>query len=341
MKTLGYASIPAVRQYVRFAQDQNLDVIAALRAADIDVKCLDQTEERVSSEQFQAFVLNLVEQSQDPLLGLKSGAYVQPGSYSVLGYIVMSCATLGEAIARIAPYEKLVGDMGVTTLESVPPNLLLRWHCAYPNPRVRAQMTDNVLASWVNYARWLSDDPAGPLEVRLEHGLSDPALRQEYEKVFGCPVRFDQPLNGILISPDLLHKPLRQPDQLLRRTLEDHAQTQIAALAEDDVQVVIRVKNMIHYLLRAGISRMDSVADELQMTTRTLQRRLKVHDLTYQQLLDEVRQELAQDYLTNTQLPLMDIALRLGFAETRSFHRSFKTWTGVTPGDYRDGNGRS
>lgn len=121
---------------------------AALLAAQIDPDLLKQTEARISGEQFQAFIHHLLQQSGDPLFGLKSSEYVQPGSYSILGYIVMSCATLGEAIERILPYEKLVGDMGITTLEPEGDCILVRWHCAYPQPQVRAQMIDNVLASW-------------------------------------------------------------------------------------------------------------------------------------------------------------------------------------------------
>lgn len=336
MKTLGFASIPAVRQYVRFAQDQQLDVAAALLAAQIDPDLLKQTEARISGEQFQAFIHHLLQQSGDPLFGLKSSEYVQPGSYSVLGYIVMSCATLGEAIERIQPYEKLVGDMGITTLEPEGDCILVRWHCAYPQPQVRAQMIDNVLASWVTYARWLCHDPgATPIEIRFEHSLRQPEHRAHYERLFGCPLKFDQPQSAILISPEHMELPLRQPDQALRRTLEDHAQSQILTLADTDANLVIRVRNTIRHLLRAGVSNMDLVAEKLHITPRTLQRRLKQQGLSYQQLRDEIRLELAEDYLLNTNLSIAEIATLLGFAEPRSFHRSFKGWTGLPPGDYR------
>lgn len=336
MKSLGFASIPAVRQYVRFAQDQQLDVADALQAAQIAPELLEQTDARISGEQFQEFILHLLQQSQDPLFGLKSGEYVQPGSYSVLGYIVMSCATLGEAIERILPYEKLVGDMGVTTVEQEADCTLVSWHCAYPQSQVRAQMIDNVLASWVTYARWLCHDAtATPLEIRFEHSLQQPEHQACYERLFGCPLKFDQPQSAILISAEHLALPLRQPDQTLRRTLEDHAQSQILTLDDTDANLVIRVKNMIRHLLRAGVSNMDLVAEKLQMTPRTLQRRLKQQDLSYQQLRDDIRLELAEDYLLNTNLSIAEIATLLGFAEPRSFHRSFKGWTGLTPGDYR------
>lgn len=282
---------------------------AALLAAQIDPDLLKQTEARISGEQFQAFIHHLLQQSGDPLFGLKSSEYVQPGSYSVLGYIVMSCATLGEAIERILPYEKLVGDMGITTLEPEGDCILARWLCHDPG--------------------------ATPIEIRFEHSLRQPEHRAHYERLFGCPLKFDQPQSAILISPEHMELPLRQPDQALRRTLEDHAQSQILTLADTDANLVIRVRNTIRHLLRAGVSNMDLVAEKLHITPRTLQRRLKQQGLSYQQLRDEIRLELAEDYLLNTNLSIAEIATLLGFAEPRSFHRSFKGWTGLSPGDYR------
>ncbi|MNO03899.1 HTH-type transcriptional regulator VirS [compost metagenome] len=71
------------------------------------------------------------------------------------------------------------------------------------------------------------------------------------------------------------------------------------------------------------------------MNLRTLQRHLQQAGTSYQRILDELRQELAGRYLADSDLPIQEIALRLGFSEPRSFHRSFKAWTGRTPGEYR------
>jgi len=71
------------------------------------------------------------------------------------------------------------------------------------------------------------------------------------------------------------------------------------------------------------------------MTVRTLQRHLQQAGTSYQQILDTLRQELAEHYLLHSDLQIQDIAQYLGFTESRSFHRSFKGWTGETPGEYR------
>lgn len=335
LKHLGFASVPAVRQYLRTAEAMELDIGEALRKAKVAPSLIKKESERITGEQFQTLIKDLIRQSRDPLLGLKSGKFVQPGSYNVLGYITMSCATLREAIALIIPYEKLVGDMGVTTLEDTGSQLKVVWNCAYTDKEVRCHMIDNVLYSWVNYSHWLANARIPPIAIHFEHALSHPSLLAEYTEAFGCDVFFNQPCSYVVISGQHLDIPLRQPDQSLRRTLEDHARTRMSTFSDGDARLVTKVKSAIRQKLNEGITRKDMVAELLEMNTRTLQRKLAAEGLSYQTLLDEVRRELAEDYLKSSALTFQEIALRIGFTEARSFHRSFKTWTGLTPGDFR------
>jgi hypothetical protein len=103
MSSLGFASAAAIQQYLKIAQARHVNWQAALVAADIDEVTLHEGLHRFTGEQFQAFVLALLNDSRDPLLGLHSSAYVQPGSYNVLGYIVMSCATVAKPSSASSP----------------------------------------------------------------------------------------------------------------------------------------------------------------------------------------------------------------------------------------------
>lgn len=132
----------------------------------------------------------------------------------------------------------------------------------------------------------------------------------------------------------MLDIPLQQPDPELRHTLEEHARQRMESLGDQD-GLATKVRHAIYQQLRQGITRQDMVAEQLAMTARTLQRRLGEEGLSYQRLLDGIREELARDYLANTRLSIQDVALRLGFSEVRSFHRRFKAWTGKTPGEFR------
>lgn len=332
---LGTASVAALRQYLRAADHQEVETRQLLIEAGLDPTTLPD-DARIEGARLQEFIRLLANATGNPILGLETGDYVQPGTYSVLGYITMSCATLGEAIQYIIPYEKLVGDMGITQFFVQDDEMHLVWQCAYTDPIVRAQMIDNVIASWINYARWLSDEPgAGPLTVYLERRSPGPGYVPAYQERWGCPVHFEASDNRVVAPKSLLETPLRQPDPNLRRTLEAHAQSQMASM-ESQTGLLTRVQNAIRHQLLQGVSRQDIVAEQLGMTSRTLQRKLSQEGNSYQKLLDTVRQSLAEDFLGNTELPIPEIAFRLGFSETTSFHRRFKNRAGMTPGEYRD-----
>ncbi|WP_166252396.1 AraC family transcriptional regulator [Marinobacter salicampi] len=335
MSELGTASVAALRQYLRAAHARGIHTTALLQEAGLTPDLVASDDGRVDGEQLQTFLHLLSEHSQNPILGLETGDFVQPGSYSVLGYITMSCATLGEAIARIAPFEKLVGDMGVTRLEEGSDTVSLVWQCAFNDPVVRPHLVDNVFASWIRFARWLADDDsASPTEVHLQRSEPETKWIAAYAERWSCPVSFGARDNRVVLAKDLLKAPLRQPDPLLRKTLEAHAHQQLAIL-DTDTALTTRVKHSIQQQLMQGITRQDMIASHLGMTSRTLQRKLSQEGVSYQSLLDAVRQAMAEDLLENSELAIPDIGERLGYSETASFHRKFKSVTGLTPGVYR------
>ena len=338
MKHLGFASIPAIQQYLRYADSQGLDTAKAVQAAEIDPLVLDNANGRIPGEQFQRLIESLLSTSNDPLMGLNSSRHVQPGSYSVLGYITMSCATMGDAIERIPKYERLVGDMGVTHISQSAKAIFLNWQCAYTNELVRQHMIDNVLASWTNFARWLANQDASPERILLERDKpKDTDEVKQYEAFFQCPIFFSQKKSGIELASQLLKAPLRQPDLLLLKTLESHASQQINELENDLGSFSLKVAFAIKKQLNMGQARKELIADELGLSTRTLQRKLVSEGTSYQQLADETRLDMAKQFLDDSQLAIQDIAYNLGFSDSGSFHRRFKQWTGKTPGEYRSG----
>lgn len=335
MDNLGFTSVPAVLKYLRHAGQLGVDCTAALAAAGIDPADLTDNSQRIPGLKHEQLLDHLLKASADPLFGLHSARFVQPGSWSVLGYITMNCATVGEAMSRIVPYEKLVGDMGVSRIEAEAEQVRLIWDCRHHNPEVRRHMIEDVLASWLLYARWIADTQLSPTAVWFEHAQPADTELADYQTIFGCPIRFGQPCNALLIPPHYLQIPLRQADANLLRTLEEHALTLMAGMDQDE-PLPVRVHNALRLLLKDGLPRKERVAEKFHMTARTLQRHLQQAGTSYQEILDQLRRELAKHYLVQSQLAIQDIASYLGFSEPRSFHRSFKNWTGMTPGEYRE-----
>lgn len=336
MKDLGYASIPAVQQYLKTASAAGIDDRPALARAGIDASLLNDNTKRVPGAALQTLLAELIPASGDALFGLHTSQYIQPASYSVLGYIAMNCATLGEALAKVPVYEKIVGDMGVTRTVPAGDNTLVRWHCNFDNDDVRRHVIENVLASWTRYSRWVGDSwDQSPVRVCLEHAKPVTAALSEYESVFQCPVLFGQPFSALEISPEQIAHPIRQSDPALLKTLLDHA-TQLLAEIDQDEDWSYRVKNLLRLMIRQDLPRKEFIAEKLGMTSRTLQRKLAEEGTGYQELLDELRQEMALNYLRDCSLSIDEIGIMLGFAEPRSFHRSFKQWMGQTPGQFRE-----
>lgn len=334
----GYASVPAVLQYLRRAEACGIDTQSCLDQAGISSAVLDNNRQRVSGAALERLLACLIPRSSDPCFGLHTSAFIQPASYSVLGYIAMNCSTVGEALSLIPVYEKIVGDMGVTVARPQGDNMCVQWNCNFTHPLVRRHVIENVLASWTRYTRWMSgQDNENPVAVWFEHDA--PATLdalQEYAQVFRAPVHFNQSCSALIVSQRQLQQPLPQADPQLLQTLLDHA-TQVLATIDRDETVSRQVKNLLRLQLQGELPRKELIAQQLQMNARTLQRRLSEEGTHYQALLNELRQEMAQHYLRNTALGIDEIGVRLGFAEPRSFHRSFKQWTGMTPGAWRDG----
>ena len=335
MENLGFISVPALLTYLRQAQELGLhshDVLTAIGLSPTEVA---DNSKRLPSTVLERLLAYLLENTDDRLIGLHAARFVQPGTWSVLGYMTMNCATLGDAMSRIVPYEKLVGDMGTSRIEMDSGQVRLIWNCRHSNRELRRHMVENVLASWLRYARWIADTDLAPQEVWFEHAQPADTELAEYQAVFACPIRFSQPCNALLTLPEHLQIPIRQADANLLRTLEEHALTLMAGMDKDE-PLPVRVHNALRLLLKDGLPRKERVAEKFHMTERTLQRHLQQAGTSYQEILDDLRRELAEHYLLRSELPIQDIASYLGFTEARSFHRSFKGWTGMTPGEFRE-----
>lgn len=332
----GFASVPAVKQYLQAAEACGVDYAPLLEAANIHPDALSDNNKRISIKAMERLLALLIEASDDPCFGLHSSRFVEPASYSVLGYISMNCSTLRETLANTAIFEKIVGDMGISSTDIENSFVLQRWDCRFTDTLVRRHAIENVLGSWNIYLREFAHIDTSLVDsVWLEHGAPDePRLLNEYNELFGCDILFDQPASGIRFSEEYLDVTLPQADKKLLKTLLDHA-TQILIEIDRDQPITLRVKNLLRLMLKESEPSSTQVAEVLNMSSRTLQRKLVAEDTQYQTVLNEVRLELALYYLENTTLSLDQIAHELGYAEARSFYRSFKQWTGRTAGSYR------
>jgi len=336
MSDHGFASAAAVKQFLKTSQVYGVDYQPLLAKANIAADLFENNNQRIPGVAMEQLLALLIKACDDPGFGLRSARLIEPASYCVLGYAAMNCANLRELLARVPVYEKIVNEMGASYTEIADGYVLQRWQCHFANPQVKRHMVESVLGSWLTYTRSLLDFDDKLIDsICFEHSApADSALLQDYTELFGCPVHFDQPASGIRFREALLDLPFPQADEKLLQTLLDHA-SQLVAEMDHDQSMTDQVKNLLRLLLKEQVPSSTLIAEKLGMSSRTLQRKLSDENTHYKDVLNELRLELALHYLENTELPLESIAHELGYAEARSFYRSFKQWTGRTAGAYR------
>lgn len=332
----GSISIAYVQGLVDHLERRGVAPQRLLAGVQLDPAVLDQREARIAASVYIDLLELGLALSGDADLGLHLGEAVRPGHFGVLGYLLMSCATLGDALHRQARYAELVGSLGRVELADEPPRAghepLVRHSWEPLLPRQQRQLAEETLACWLRFGHWISGRDQAPLEVRFRHPA--PADIAEHRRIFRCPVLFGQADNALVFPRRLLALPLEQADSQIQRTLDAYAGRLLESIRRGD-GVLERARQCLAERLPEQAVDLEALAGELALSPRTLQRRLRDSGLSFSRLVDETRQQLVLHHLRDPALELADVASLVGFSETGSLARAFRRWTGQSLGQYR------
>ncbi|MDC0661450.1 AraC family transcriptional regulator [Marinobacter sp. SS21] len=325
-----------VRHLIASAVASGLAIDQIMDTAHLNLESLADPNGRVPVATLEHLVCAATATSQDPLLGLHMSEQADATDFGVVGHLRLACGTLREIIDMTMRYERLVGDFGLTSLSYGPGSVLWCWDCLSDNPLFRRQATEYIMGCWLSiHLGMLQQLPPPLLAVHFQHGPpSDPGLLTEYQRIFGCPVHFSQRESALALPIDALKRPLSHPDSELQGVLESHARILIEQQSQADT-FINRARTQLRALLRQGDASKDSLASALGISSRHLHRQLRRENFSYQQLVNELRLELARLYLANGSDSIEAVAFRLKFSESQSFIRWFRKMAGVTPGQYR------
>ena len=157
-------------------------------------------------------------------------------------------------------------------------------------------------------------------------------------RIFGAAATFNAAINSASFDAALLSWPVPNADIGMHTVLQQHAEALLKAKmqAQGEQGIIAQVRSNIIANLTQDRVKLASIAQDLNLTQRTLQRKLSEASTSFQQVLDQTRHELAKDYLSQRQLSLADIAFLLGYQEQSAFNHAFKGWFGISPGSYRE-----
>jgi AraC-like DNA-binding protein len=180
--------------------------------------------------------------------------------------------------------------------------------------------------------RTLTGIELSPLEVTFNHRA--PESMAEYERVFRCPVLFQHPATSMTVDLAIAFTPVRYANPEMLQYFENYAQEFLAEMDRQDEHTRAVTKIILSRLDDESLS-IEKVAGEMSLSVRTLQNRLKDEGILFRELHKEVRERLAKKYLREN-YTVEDITYLLGFSEPSVFRKAFKTWSGVTPREYRE-----
>lgn len=270
----------------------------------------------------------------DQHFGLHVGERVKLGTYTVYGLILLSCRDFGQAFEQTMRYEQLAHDLGRSTLEIHGALASYTWHSNYAAHN--RHLADSVFAGIRVFGNWLAGTTLPPAELSLMHDGGDPGGHAEYMRVFGALPRFNATSNVAQFEAALLSWPVPNADVSLYPVLQQHAEQLLKQRAAPaHAGIVGQVYEAIVRRVSQGQVRVASVAEDLGLAPRTLQRKLADAGSSFQQVLDEARFALARDYLRQPGLSLVDIAFLLGYQEQSAFTHAFREWSGTNPGAWR------
>ena len=271
--------------------------------------------------------------TEDPCFGLHVGEKVRPSTYSAYGMVLLACSNFGHALEQTRRYETLAHDLGHSELALAGTHAHYGWVSHYPD--ANRHLVESVFAGIRVFSSWMAGQALVPHAIRFTH--ADPGLDDaEYRRVLGVRPDFGAAANCAVVDAALLALPVANADTSLFPVLREHAERLLAQRLNHGDCIVAQVRAALLRHLPGGPARLAPVAQELGLSTRTLQRKLAEAGSSFQSVLDEVRYGLARDYLRQRELGLVDIAFKLGFQEQSAFTHAFREWSGINPGAWRE-----
>jgi len=263
--------------------------------------------------------------------GLHYGQQFHPKSLGLIGYIALCSATLEDALKNLTSYFYLHQKDTLCRLVDLKDSYRLDYQVQHGAILSRRQDAELSLGMFMNVVREVLGSHYAPREIHFEHPR--PEFWQEHSRLFNAPTFFDQPFNSIIIAKSDLKITMPQSDPILLMVMLETLK--LLNVSSQSQCLVDQVRSHIQLNLSSGEPNLETIANDLNLSSCILSRRLKLDGITFTQLIDQTRYELACNYIKQKNLAISEIAFLLGYSEVSAFSRAFKRWFGCTPRQLR------
>lgn len=337
-----------VKTFMRVATAQGYDIERMALAIGLDSAYLQENIDQsqpVSAEIYTRIYTHVMDLLQDECFGLNLKQKVPTGSFRIMCRSLVHSANLGEAMERASEFHTFCRSLSGETV-ALRPSLThsednrVFYHFPDTSDFLIDEENDpfygvaNCMSVWRRFCSWLIGRQLDLLEVHFQ--LPAPTDRRYLKKLYNCSVKFSQKYNAIVFDRQYLTASLVHDEDSLKEFLRSAPyQLLVTSEFESDDGIVSQMRRIIGHDMSREFPSVIDMASALNLSVRTLRRRLNEVGTTYQEFKDKTRCRSAKQLLAKPELKINAIAALLGFDEPSAFHRSFKKWTQQTPGEYR------
>jgi AraC-like DNA-binding protein len=310
-----------------FMQSLGLDYKAATQAVGIDAAVADDPEAYIPLRSVMLLLHNAARDCGNDAFGVLHGLRFPVGTSGALDYAVANAPTLRAALNDYVRFQALLASgYEVRFVEGKTTSHMILDVPAALGPRT--QFVDMSMSIRVCRIRHIVGDPALAMRIDLQRGV--PNRIGDFRRVFGRNVRFRQPRNRIGIATSLLARHLPAADPRLYRFVVRAAECALAARPRKN-DVVGQLTSHLSEALTHGEVSLEAAAGAVGLTPHALRQQLRRAETTYRGVVEATRKAMADHYLSDTQLPLTEVAFLLGFSELSAFSRAARNWFGMAP----------
>ncbi len=267
--------------------------------------------------------------THNPAFGLLLGKRQGIEILGPVGLAARTAATVADALAIFEQYVSAYSPAIAVAIDRDPVTAFVEFKVLIPHPPAHPQAVDLSLGVMLRVFRFLFGSGYAPTVVHLPHGPLVP--RDEYLRYFSCTPRFDSQRAGFTIPAEDLNRPLARDElahQVVLEYLDNVVDRHRPAMASS-------IRELVRQLLPAGGATVPVIAEQFRLHPKALRRRLVADGTTFNAVVDDVRRELAQRYLRDTDMTLAHLARELGYAEQSVLSRSCQRWYGASPAALR------
>ncbi|WP_445634733.1 AraC family transcriptional regulator [Nostoc sp. DSM 114161] len=329
-------SVSIVRDIVQYAATYGVDAKKLCDAAGIELALIDLPDRQITGAPLKALWREVVKMTGDENFGLHLGEAFNVAAIGIVGYVLLNCNTFKQVLEKLSRYTNLFSQgvyinfsvlQGQVLCDCEIVDHLKNYLLEEPRHPIESTFTALMAAT-----KMLAGKQLYLQTVWFQHPR--PNDISEYQRIFSTDIRFWAPTNRIIFDANCLDWPVLSANPSLLSIFEQHAKAMLDEMSHEKSYSNLVIQAISQHL-KGEVPAIKTIARNLAISVRNLQRELQTEGTSYQQLLDATRKELALRHLKKTDTPINDVAFLLGFSEPSAFNRAFKRWTGKTPRAYR------